>query len=94
MVICRGEGDGGGDLQLLLKGRRRGGTRVSGEEGVLVWKKSGGSVGSDRSWIICACADFISVRLQGVRRKSQKAGRGRMIYVSHVYLVLWFRCLS
>ena len=28
-VICRGEGDGGGDLQLLLKGR---------EEGVLVWK--------------------------------------------------------
>ncbi|XP_037430495.1 uncharacterized protein LOC119296198 isoform X2 [Triticum dicoccoides] len=30
VVICRGEGDGGGDLQLLLKGRRRGGAEMRG----------------------------------------------------------------
>ncbi|XP_037430496.1 uncharacterized protein LOC119296198 isoform X3 [Triticum dicoccoides] len=28
VVICRGEGDGGGDLQLLLKGRRRGASQI------------------------------------------------------------------
>ncbi|XBI30267.1 hypothetical protein VPH35_054049 [Triticum aestivum] len=30
VVICRGEGDGGGGLQLLLKGRRRGGAEMRG----------------------------------------------------------------